>query len=310
MTPPGLDRWIGTIWSSDTSPISAASSIGPPTSIDPASAAAMPAERRLPDGGSHLVVRLDDAPLWIMEAGASPEPASPMPAAALAGARMRALLRRSARLSCSVGVPLKPGATLALFGVPAGAIAGRHVDLHDLCGSEADRLVERLRTLDAPQARIAAMTRWLAGRLRQAEDHDRGSAVPAFAALAAALVRDEPVAALARRIGWSQKRLVAFWRERTGLTPKQHQRLLRLRRALALAGPPATPQWAIIAAECGYSDQAHLCREFADLTGLTPGEWRRRRGAHPLHVAEPPWSVFTIPPSDDFLQDRRARAML
>jgi AraC family transcriptional regulator len=30
-----------------------------------------------------------------------------------------------------------------------------------------------------------------------------------------------------------------------------------------------------IALECGFSDQAHLCRNFRDLTGSTPAAWRR-----------------------------------
>ncbi len=322
---PDLDHWIGAIWSSDTSPIASASSNDPLWSIGSGSSPALPAERRLPDGGNHLVVRLDDTPLWIAEAGASVGPASPMPAAALAGARMRPLLRRSVRLSCSVGVSLKPGATLALFGVPASEIAGRHVDLRDLCGSEADQLVERLRALASPHARIAAMAEWLTTRSRRPGSPDHGATVPSLATLAAALNGpealsspeaskggDERIAALARRLGWSQKRLVAFWRERTGLTPKQHQRLQRLRRVLILADTRSTPEWAAIAAECGYSDQAHLCRDFADLTGLTPGEWRRRRGSHPLHVAEPPVGAQANADrsGDDFLQDRRVPVML
>ena len=110
MKPADLDQWIGAIWSSDASPIAASPLIGLPTSIDrfwfsstdpsssigaltgstrPPSLTALPAERRLPDGGSHLVVRLDDAPLWLAETDASSGPASPMPAAALAGVRMR-----------------------------------------------------------------------------------------------------------------------------------------------------------------------------------------------------------------------------
>ena len=349
MKPPDLDQWIGAIWSSDASPIASPpitatppiglpSSIGALTgSIRPSSLTALPAERRLPDGGSHLVVRLDDAPLWIAETGASSGLASQMPAAALAGVRMRALLRRSARLSCSVGVALKPGATLALFGVPASETAGRHVDLRDLCGGEADRLVEQLRALTSPHARIAAMTTWLTARLRRSGIPAHSATAPSLVALATSLNGlkapngtgalngtgapdgtgaphgpDERVAAIARRIGWSQKRLVTFWRERTGLTPKQHQRLLRLRRVLALSATPSTPEWAAVAAECGYSDQAHLCRDFADLTGLTPGEWWRRRGPHPLHVAEPPVDrqANADRPGDDFLQDRRVHAVL
>jgi AraC-like DNA-binding protein len=47
------------------------------------------------------------------------------------------------------------------------------------------------------------------------------------------------------------------------------QRVLRLRRFLAQAGPGALAR---AATEAGYADQAHLSRDCRALTGLTPGE--------------------------------------
>ena len=39
--------------------------------------------------------------------------------------------------------------------------------------------------------------------------------------------------------------------------------MLRFNRALDLANRAGEPDWAGLAAECGYADQAHLTREFA-----------------------------------------------
>ena len=47
---------------------------------------------------------------------------------------------------------------------------------------------------------------------------------------------------------------------------------MRFGRAQALAR--TGENWAGIAAACGYADQAHLAREFAELAGQTPTEWR------------------------------------
>jgi AraC family transcriptional regulator len=34
-----------------------------------------------------------------------------------------------------------------------------------------------------------------------------------------------------------------------------------------------------IALQCGFVDQAHLCRQFRKVTGETPAAWRRARRA-------------------------------
>lgn len=39
-----------------------------------------------------------------------------------------------------------------------------------------------------------------------------------------------------------------------------------------------------IAVACGLTDQAHLCRCFRQVTGMTPGAWRRCRAAEPEAV--------------------------
>jgi AraC-like DNA-binding protein len=35
--------------------------------------------------------------------------------------------------------------------------------------------------------------------------------------------------------------------------------------------------WAGVAAECGYFDQSHLIREFIELSGVSPTDYRRRQ---------------------------------
>ena len=51
----------------------------------------------------------------------------------------------------------------------------------------------------------------------------------------------------------------------------------RFQRALALASETAAPDWADLAAECGYFDQSHMIHDFQEFSGLSPVEYLRQR---------------------------------
>ena len=86
-----------------------------------------------------------------------------------------------------------------------------------------------------------------------------------------------------RASGLSHRHLLARFRAATGLAPKQHARILRFDGALdALA---QGGDFAAIAVDAGFADQAHFTREFRELAGVTPGQWRAARPAQSHHVA-------------------------
>lgn len=70
-----------------------------------------------------------------------------------------------------------------------------------------------------------------------------------------------------------------------GLSPKRFARVRRCQRLLRVAaGAGAAPDWARLAAECGYHDQAHLIHEFRELAGSTPGGYAPRSPGEHNHV--------------------------
>ncbi|MFJ2663964.1 helix-turn-helix domain-containing protein [Nocardia fluminea] len=79
---------------------------------------------------------------------------------------------------------------------------------------------------------------------------------------------------LQRHTGWSRRRLAERFREQVGLTPKVMARLVRCERAVELLRQPGHRSIASLALTCGYFDQAHLNRDFRELTGCTPSGFR------------------------------------
>lgn len=59
-----------------------------------------------------------------------------------------------------------------------------------------------------------------------------------------------------------------------GASPNEMLRLSRLWRSMQMALDNPDRGWGTIAAECGYSDQAHLVDEYRRFTGSAPRRWR------------------------------------
>jgi transcriptional regulator GlxA family with amidase domain len=82
-----------------------------------------------------------------------------------------------------------------------------------------------------------------------------------------------PIAALAEQVGWSQRHLIARFKQQIGLTPKSAARILRFASVLRSVATLPVVHWATVAAEHGYCDQAHQCADFRAFTGTTPTAW-------------------------------------
>ena len=110
-------------------------------------------ERVLPTGAMHLVFRLSSDPLYLFDDAAT---ASGYDAghAIVGGARASCYVRGVSTRSQSVGAMLQAGAALALFGVSAAELAGRHTRLDGLWGPAAEAIRERLSELPSPEAQL------------------------------------------------------------------------------------------------------------------------------------------------------------
>ncbi|MFJ3231991.1 helix-turn-helix domain-containing protein [Streptomyces sp. NPDC086787] len=161
------------------------------------------------------------------------------------------------------GVRFRPGTGPALLGVPACELRDRRVELADLWpAAEVRRLCARVDAAPDPAAALE--------QIALARAADVPAPDPLLDRLVTALEEGRPVAETADGLGLGARQLHRRSVAAFGYGPKTLARILRMRRALALAR--AGLPFATTAAHAGYADQPHLARDVRQLTGMTLGE--------------------------------------
>jgi len=169
--------------------------------------------------------------------------------------------------ACCVQVNFTPLGARRFFGLPMSALADRMVVLDDVLGIEGIALRERLGNARDWKSRFTIAQAFVAARLANALETPPEIAW-AYDRIILSGGRTR-IAWLAGELGWSRKHLAGKFTDATGIGPKTLSRIVRFNRALGLSRRSAD-DWAGIAADCGYADQAHLVREFRALAGETP----------------------------------------
>ena len=233
------------------------------------------AHRGLPSGVMTFIVTIDD-PLDLRDTPPPLEAAGRFEAIAGGLHTSPAIIRHQGR-QVGVHIDVPPTACAAVFGLPAAALAQCTVDLAEVIGSEAARLVDSVRRAATWPARFAAIDRVLLGVMNQ-----RGGEPPRPELCRAwTELRDQRrVGEVAAALGWSRRHLGSQFHAAFGVGPKVASRLARFeiaRRRLQDSGDAAA-----VAALSGYADQSHLTREWHDFVGLSPTAWLAAEG----HVGE------------------------
>lgn len=235
-------------------------------------------ERIMPSGAMALHVNLDEDELRVYR-GEGYRAVDRIGGAGVDGPASRhvAIDTREQRRIC--GVAFRPGGAYPFFRPGADALVDQQVELADLWGRDGAVLRERLLEQRTPEATLAVLDAALRACAARPLDPE-----PLVAGAVAALERGDAVADVCDRAGMTPKRFVRHFRARVGLTPKRFARIRRFRQLIASIDAGRRVDWARVAVDAGYYDQAHLIHDFRELAGVTPTEYRPRRPGEPGHV--------------------------
>lgn len=224
-------------------------------------------ESCLPTGTVELVVVLSE----------------PEAAPVLCGPHSRAFILEKQGAVTLIAMHFRPGGFFPFLRVSPQEIRNEKLSLRDIWGADADALRDRLLHANSLTARYRILEEALLERA--AHGFERCPEV-LFAMRELAKPRVS-VANVTDQIGYSGRHFGEVFRHEVGLSPKSYARVMRFQQVILRVGGVGDADWADIANEAGYFDQAHFANDFREFSGLTPSQYLGLRTPHLNHVPIP-----------------------
>lgn len=165
-----------------------------------------------------------------------------------------------------IGIRFHPGGAVPFLRVPLHEVMDQVVEL----GSVSSELeLGLLRVASEPNTlpkKVKAIERYLTTLLRHSKNDLRMTKIAARIVESRGLVSVDDLAGAA---GISSRQLERLFLREVGLGPKLLGRIIRFQQVFRAVDWDSS-EWAEIAIECGYYDQAHLIRDFNQFAQQTP----------------------------------------
>jgi len=164
------------------------------------------------------------------------------------------------------GVRFRPAMSRSFLPLPGPETVDKSIALSDIWGTCGSRLNQQISETQSVSQCIGLLEE----RLANPRDITVLQRICTSIVEQAGQVRIDDVAFQA---GFSPRQLRRLFLEQVGLSPKQFCRVIRFRSSLSSFSGRGCADWAQMALDCGYYDQAHFINEFRQFSGYTPGEF-------------------------------------
>ncbi|MFK7817291.1 MAG: DUF6597 domain-containing transcriptional factor [Planctomycetaceae bacterium] len=224
-------------------------------------------ERLVPDTRASLVIELDGQERWIAD-NETLKPVQMCRGSWVSGPHRRYFSISALANTELLAVQFRVGGLFPLVQSPIDEITDRVVDAQQLLGDSIVELRENLIRTESSEDKVRLAEQWLIRKM----DVSLSPPTGIQQAIEAIVTRPslETLSECITDSGYSQKHVIHLFKKHVGYRPKDLQRVIRFAQAMAAiqAGEPI--EWAMLSAECGYSDQSHFIRDFKHFSGFTP----------------------------------------
>jgi AraC-like DNA-binding protein len=174
------------------------------------------------------------------------------------------------------GVKFSAGAFRPFLDAPASSLADRTVPVKHIFGNEVNRLEEVLVSPDTSEDEmIAAANAFFLPRLPEPPDEN----IVLAGQLVRRILEDRAIRTvddLVNKAGIGKRTLQRIFNEHVGVNPKWVIRRYRLHELIERVHDSPSVDWAQLALELGYFDQAHLINDFRSIVGYSPVQYQRQ----------------------------------
>ena len=177
----------------------------------------------------------------------------------------------------AVGARFRPGCFRPLTDGPVSTLTDRHRPIAEVLGRDTHELARGVAERDDPAERVDLLVAFLA-----ADWPDPDPNTELAAGLVGRIGADRGltrVAQLGRQAGMTVRSLQRLFADYVGAGPKWVIQRCRLQDAAARVAAEDELDWAELAGELGFADQAHLTRAFTATIGVPPAAYARQARA-------------------------------
>lgn len=167
---------------------------------------------------------------------------------------------------CMFKILFQPGGFYRLFGTPMTLFADTAVETISVLGNPIHSLREQIANAEGFVGMIAAAEVFLLKQVSKTKI----DVLPIDSVLRQSDFHRFSLDQLAAGACLSTRQFERKFLERTGVSPKIYQRLVRFNQAMKIKNAQPYRPWIDITYACGYFDQMHLLRDFRQFTGNTP----------------------------------------
>jgi AraC-like DNA-binding protein len=172
-----------------------------------------------------------------------------------------------------LGIKFRPGAFYPFVGWPISRITNRRLSVVEVFGRGSQALEATVLAHHDDALMSEAAAAFLRARLPERDEVAEGVGL-----VVERIVADREITKvedLVSRLGWSPRKLQRLFSRYVGVGPKWVIQRYRLHEAVESIKDGLVVDWAQLALDLGYFDQAHFIRDFKALIGRTPAEYSR-----------------------------------